>query len=54
MIMGSIVCLPVCIVEVDYKVDVMKSHDMVDNIERDVKKSIGNRIGYSYGSNQKR
>ena len=28
-------------VEVDYKVDVMKSHDMVDNIERDVKKSMG-------------
>lgn len=28
-------------VEVDYKIDVMKSHDMIDNIERDIKKSMG-------------
>lgn len=28
-------------VEVDYKVDVLKSHDMIDNIERDFKENMG-------------
>lgn len=28
-------------VEVDYKVDILKSHDMIDNIERDFKENMG-------------